>query len=269
MPMQRNMKFSDQTVWITGASSGIGAALAVAFAEKGARLVLSSRRRAQLEAIQKQCADPARVFIYPLDVADFEAVQKVATTVLAEVGPIDIVINNAGISQRSLVAETTLAVDQRIMDVNYFGTIALTKALLPSMIERQSGTIVAISSVMGKVGTPVRSAYAASKHALHGFFDSLRAEVADHGIKVCVICPGYVQTQVSLNALTGDGTPFKKMSDGNAKGLTPAAFAQKAIRAIGRQRSEVYIGGFELIAIYLRRFFPSLWFWVVRQVKVT
>ncbi|MEN0002690.1 MAG: SDR family oxidoreductase [Bacteroidota bacterium] len=263
------MQFADKIIWITGASSGIGAALAKALSKRGAMLMLSSRNKEQLELVRQQCAHPNEVFLFPLDVTDFKAIERVADDIVNQFGMIDILINNAGISQRSLVADTLLEVDQKIMDVNYFGNIALTKAMLPGMLIRKSGQVVVISSVMGKVGTPVRSAYAASKHALHGFYDSLRAEVEKDGVAITVICPGYVQTQVSVNALTGDGSTFQKMSDGNSKGLTADAFAEKALRVIAARKKEAYIGGKELLAIYVRRFFPSLWFWIVQRIKVT
>lgn len=261
--------YTNKVVWITGASSGIGEALTYAFANAGAQLAISARNQEALERVRAACKDPEKVFIAPLDVADFDAVPQVAKTVIDHFGYVNVLVNNAGISQRALAKDTQLSVDQRVMDVNFIGTVAVTKAVLPTMLHQRFGQIVVISSVMGKIGTPMRSAYAASKHALHGFFECLRAEVADEGIHVCMICPGYVNTNVTINALTGDGTPNKVKAESTAKGLSPEAFANKALRAISAEKDEALIGGKELVTIYLQRFFPSILRWMVRRLNVT
>ena len=200
------MFFDGKMVWLTGASSGIGEAVAYALAARGARLILSARRVEKLQAVQAACARPDRHRILPLDLADPASLAAAVPQALAHGGAIDVLINNGGISQRAQAVETDLAVDRRIMEVNYFGTIALAKAVLPSMLERGAGHIAVVSSLMGKFSTPRRSAYAASKHALHGFFDALRAEVHHAGVRVTLICPGYVRTDISRHALTADGT---------------------------------------------------------------
>jgi short-subunit dehydrogenase len=266
---QPNMKqYQDKVVWITGASSGIGEALAVAFAQAGARVAISARNVAELERVKAACPDPRAVLVVPLDVADYAHVGEVAQQVLTHFGYISILVNNAGISQRGLVKDTVLAVDERVMAVNFMGTVAVTKAVLPAMLQQRYGQIVVISSVMGKIGTPMRSAYAASKHALHGFFECLRAEVADSGVGVTIICPGYVNTNVTVNALTADGTPKNEKSSDTVEGLSPEAFAQKALRAIAAGKPEAIIGGKEVLGIYLNRFFPSLLRRLVRGMKV-
>lgn len=262
------MNFDQKVVWITGASSGIGEHITYAFAKQGARLILSSRKQAELERVKGNCPDESQVVILPLDVTDFEQVKAVGQQAIDAFGRIDLLFNNAGISQRALVKDTKLEVDQKIMNVNFLGTVAATKAVLPQMIKQQSGHIVVISSVTGKVGTPKRSAYAASKHALQGFFDCLRAEVHQDNIKVTIICPGYVHTQVSVNALTGDGNKNNVMSDTTKAGLSPEVFAQKALKAIAREKEEVYIGGKEILAIYIKRFFPRLMSRIARQLEV-
>ncbi len=262
------MDFKDKVVWITGASSGIGEHLAYAFAKAGADLILSARNEQALQRVQQQCDPNVRTLILPMDVTAFDRIRGLAARALNHFGRVDILINNAGISQRSLVKDTDLAVDQKIMDVNFIGTVAVTKAVLPYMIRQKSGQIVAISSVMGKIGTPKRSAYAASKHALHGFFDCLRAEVHHKGIGVTLICPGYVHTNVSVNALTGDGSKNNKMAETTQNGLPPDVFAQKALRAIRRGKEEVYIGGKEIMGIYLKRFLPGVLSRVVRKMDV-
>lgn len=264
------MEFNNKVVWITGASSGIGEHLSYAFAQAGARLVLSARREAELARVRDACPAGTEVLVLPLDVTDFAAMPDATHRVIAHFGGIDVLVLNAGVSQRALAGDTDLEVDRRIMDIDYFGTIALAKAALPQFRQQQSGQIVVISSVMGKIGTPQRSAYAAAKHALHGFYDSLRAEVHDDGIGVTVICPGYVQTQVSRNALTGDGTKHDKLDGNTAAGLTPKDFSRKALRAIARRQDEIWIGGTkEIFAVYLNRFFPRLFRKVIRRVNTT
>jgi short-subunit dehydrogenase len=201
------MPFSDKIVWITGASSGIGKALALELSHQNAKLILSSRKKEDLELVKEECKNIADVKIITLDLEDYTNLEIKADEAIAAFGKVDILVNNGGISQRSLVKDTNILVDKRIMDINYLGNIALTKAILPHFIENKSGHFVVTSSIVGKIGTPLRSSYAASKHALHGFFDSLRTEVYQDNIVVTLICPGFVNTNVSKNALTGDGTP--------------------------------------------------------------
>src|SRR5437867_4801294 len=216
------MRFRDQVVWITGASSGIGEAVAVAFSREGAKLVVSARNVAELERVRQACAGSGHR-VLPLDLTRSDSFPAA----VAEVGDVDILVHSGGVSQRSLAADTDLATDRAIMEVNFFGTVALTKAVLPSMIARKSGHIVPISSVVGYVGTPLRSAYAASKHALHGYFDSLRAEVAKDGVAITIVCPGYIRTNVSRNAMTGDGSMFGRMDDTHKSAMTPEQCARR------------------------------------------
>lgn len=262
------MHFKDNVIWITGASSGIGEHLAYAFAEQGADLILSARNEQALHQVEARCPQGTRVLVLPMDVTDFSSHAGLAARAMNHFGKINILINNAGISQRSLVKDTDLSVDQKIMDVNFIGTASVTKAVLPYMRRQKEGHIVAISSVMGKIGTPRRSAYAASKHALHGFFDCLRAEVYHKNIAVTLICPGYVHTNVSVNALTGDGSKNNKMAETTKGGLKPEAFARKALRVIAKQKEEAYIGGKEIMGIYLKRFFPGILSRYVRKMEV-
>jgi short-subunit dehydrogenase len=243
-----------KTVWITGASSGIGEALAVAWSREGARVILSARNEAELERVRALCDEPSRHVVRPLNVTDMDAIRDAAH----EVGEVDILVPSAGVSQRSLAAETDLAIDRAIMEVNYFGTIALTKAVLPSMLKRGSGQLVPISSVIGHVGIPLRSAYAASKHALHGFFNALRAEVHKHGVRVTIVCPGYIRTKVSENALRGDGTAYGKLDETHARAMLPEQAAPVIIRGVNAGKREVHVGGREIYAIPVQRHFPGL-----------
>jgi len=263
--------FDGKVVWITGASSGIGEALAKAFAAQGAKLVLSARRVAELERVRESCGGyNAPVAIVPLDLADHDGIPARAAEAVAAFGQVDILVNNGGISQRSLAKDAGIEVDRRIMDVNFLGTVAVTKALLPHLLGRGQGRIVTVTSVVGKIGTPMRSAYAASKHALHGFFDSLRAELAGSGIGVTLVLPGFVRTSVSANALTADGRPQGPSDDAVAAGMDPDEFARRLLPAIAAGRDEVLIGGpKERFAVGLKRFLPGVYARFIARAKVT
>lgn len=264
------ISFDDKVVWITGASSGIGEAMAYELARRGAKLILSSRRTDALHRVKEACAgDPGNIQIIPLDLADTDSLGEKAERALSLYGPIDYLFNNGGISQRSLAVETDMAVIRRVMEINFFGTLALTKAVLPSMIGRNSGHIVVTSSVMGKFGTRLRSTYAASKHALHGWFDCLRQELFDYDIRVTLVCPGFIKTQVTRNALTGDGSVLDEMSPGQQHGMEPDRFARILMPKILKGKEEVYIGGRELFGVYLKRFAPRLLNKMLRRLKVT
>lgn len=254
------MRFKDKVVWITGASSGIGEALALAWSREGASLVLTARRAAELERVRNACVDPEKHRVLPLDLKDMSAIAAAAK----EVPRVDILVHSAGVSQRSFAAETALSTDRAIMELNYFGTVALTKAVLPQMLARRSGQIVPISSVIGYVAIPTRSAYAASKHALHGFFEALRAETAKDGIVITMVVPGYVRTRVSQNALRGDGTSHDQLDLTHANAMLPAVAARKIIDAVARKKPEMRVGGKEIWAVSLRRFLPALTRWIVR-----
>ena len=213
---------------------------------------------------------PENVKVLPLDLENYMSLSGKVDEALKLFGSIDVLFNNGGVSQRSLAKDTAMEVDKRLMDVNYLGTVALTKALLPHFIEKNNGHFVVITSIVGKIGTPLRSSYAASKHALHGFFDSLRAEVYQNNIKVTLACPGFVQTNVSLNALTADGTPQNKMDSATKNGLTPEVFAEKLLKAVQQEKQEIYIGGFkEKLAVYVKRLFPKLLSKMIRKLAVT
>lgn len=261
-------RFAGKWVWITGASSGIGEACARAFAREGAKLVLSARRRDELERVAKGLG-AAEVLVEPLDQSALDTIDAITERVLARTGGIDVMVHNAGISQRGRAIDTKLAVDERIMRVNYLGPVAITKALLPSMVRRRTGHFVVISSLVGAFGTPLRSSYSASKHALHGFFDSLRAEHHDDGLRVTIVCPGFVRTEVSRNALTGDGTPQGTMDEAIDRGISADECAAGVIDATAREREEVLVGGRERLAVYLKRFAPPVFSRLIRRAKVT
>lgn len=264
------MNAERKVIWITGASSGIGEALAYEFNKKGARLILSARRTEELERVKKNCNNhEERVGILPLDLAATELIPQKAEEANAIFGSVDMLINNGGISQRANAMDASMETIRNIMEVNFFGTVALTKAVLPGMISNQSGHIVTISSVMGKFGTKQRSAYAASKHALQGWFDCLRQEMYEHDIDVTLVCPGYVQTDITVNALTADGNRFNKMGEGQKNAMSADEFAQKLLPKLAKGKEEVYIGGAEIMAVYLKRLSPVLLNKLLRKMKVT
>jgi short-subunit dehydrogenase len=257
-----------KAIWITGASSGIGEALAVAASRRGARLILSARREGELERVRGLCARSQDVALLPLDLTSFDATAAAAAAA-RPFGQVEMLVNNAGISQRGLVVDTDMAVYRRIMELDFFAVVALTKAVLPSMMQKGAGHIVTISSVVGKVATPLRSGYSAAKHALHGFHDALRAEVHESGVKVSVVCPGFVRTQVSNNALTGSGIPQGKMDDALAAGMDPQLCAERIWQGVVKDQSEIVVGGRETYAMLLKRLSPGLLEKLIRKVKVT
>lgn len=260
--------FSSKIVWVTGASSGIGEALCYELDKAGAQLILSSRNIQELVRVKEKLSNPNAI-ILPIDLAKTDNLQQAVNDAIQQVGQIDILINNGGINQRSLAAETKEEVDRRIMDVNYFGAVALTKYVLPHMLNRNSGHIITVSSVTGLYGTPYRSAYAASKHALHGFFDSLRAELNRQNIHVTLICPGFVKTPITINALTGNGEPLNQMDIGTSSGLAPDYFAKKMLQAIANRKNRKVIGGAkEKFGVFMKRFFPSLFDKLIVRISV-
>ncbi len=259
---------SSPVIWITGASSGIGAASAQKFSKEGYRVILSARNEKELQKVKSACAHPENCQVLVLDLVDQESFEEKTDEAIAAFGQVDIMLHNGGISQRSLIIETDMAVDRKLMEVNFFGTVGLTKSLLPHFQNRKSGHFAVVSSLVGKFGSPYRSSYAASKHALHGFFDTLRAEHSKDRLKVTMICPGFIRTNVSVNALTADGSPLNKMDEAQEKGMSAEACANQIFKAITAQKEEVYIGGKETLAVHVKRFFPFLFSKIIKKAKV-
>ena len=260
------MSFKNKVVWITGASSGIGKALALEFSNQDALLILSARNESTLNEVKALCSSPETVAIVRLDLEDYTNFEPIVEKAISKFGRIDLLINNGGISQRALAKDTDIMVDKRIMDINYMGTMALTKGLLPHFIANNSGQFVTITSITGKVATPGRTSYSASKHALHGFFDSLRSEVYKNNIDVMLVLPGYTQTNLAYNALVGDGAKQNSSDAALDKGIPTDVFAKKLLQAIKKRKNEVIIAGFrETLAVYLKRFFPTLLSKLVRK----
>jgi len=260
--------FDNKVIWITGASSGIGQALARQLADRGAKLVLSARREETLREVQQSCRDPDSHLVLPLDMCEPAAIGPAARHVIERCGQVDFLVNNAGVSQRALALDTKLDVDRRIMETNYFGPVALTKAVLPSMVERRSGHIVVVSSLLGKFGVAYRSAYAGSKHAVVGFFDALRVELHDAGVQVTVVCPGFIRTNASLNALAADGSPHGAMDHNIEHGMDPDECARQIVRSIERGKREVYVAGKEKLVLLLKRFSPRLFHQVILKTRL-
>jgi short-subunit dehydrogenase len=256
-----------KVVWITGASSGIGEALAYELARKNCKLILSARNVEALELVKSKCST-TEVVVLPFDLTDFANTKNNVEKAVAAFGKIEILINNGGVSQRSLIVETDFEVDKKLIEVDYLGTVALTKALLPHFIKNKSGHFVTITSLMGKFGSPYRSGYCGAKHALHGFFDVLRMEHYKDFLNVTLICPGFIQTNVAKNALIGDGSSQNKEDDATKNGMPVAVFAKKFVRAVESNKFEAYIGGKEVMGVYLKRFFPKVLHYFVLNSKV-
>lgn len=258
------------TIWITGASSGIGEACSYLFASEGAKLILTATREEQLKKVQQKCIElGAECEILPCDLLQIDRLDAIADKALSIFGKIDILFLNAGISQRSKAIDTDFSVDKKIMDVNFFAPVKIAKRILPEMITCGGGTIAVTTSITGKFGFPLRSAYAASKFALYGFFETVQAEYYEQNIRVVMVCPGRVKTNISFNALEADGTKYAQMDDGQAGGISAEKAARKIVKAIKMQKPEVLVGGKELLMVYIKRFLPGLARKMVRKVKAT
>ncbi|XP_025060325.1 dehydrogenase/reductase SDR family member 7B isoform X1 [Alligator sinensis] len=266
--MRMRAYLQDAVVVITGATSGLGKECAKAFHIAGSKLVLCGRNSERLQDLVRELSamtnHPKNVhkpYTVVFDLADTNTVLSAAEEILKHLGHVDILINNAGISYRGTILDTGVDVDKKVMETNYFGPVAFTKALLPSMIKRRQGHIVAISSVQGKISIPFRSAYAASKHATQAFFDCLRAEVEQFEIDVTVVSPGYIQTNLSLNAITADGSQYGVMDKNTLEGQTASEVAQVVLYAVGQKKKEVLVAGLmPSLAVYLRTLVPKLFF---------
>jgi len=266
------MEFRDKAVWITGASSGIGESLARAFARRGAKLILSARRETELARVKDEIAAMGiaadRIAVLPFDITDEASLDTVIDAAEAAFGQVDVLINNAGISQRSLALETEMAVYRRIMEVDFFAPVALTQKLLPRMVAQGGGHIAVTSSIAGKVGAQLRTAYCAAKHAVMGYFDALRAEVAQHNIGVTTIVPGFIRTNIARHALTGDATEKGEDSPSIAAGMDPDRAAAVILRGMERDQPEIPVGeGREMALLTLKRVAPRAVFRMVAKMQ--
>ena len=245
-PQQQPQSFRDQVIWITGASSGIGESLARSFAARGAAVVLSARREAELQRVRQQLLEEGvsaeRVMVLPLDVTDYAAMPAAVQRVQDSFAHIDMLINNAGISQRSFCVDTDMEVYRTLFEVDVLGQIALTKQVLPVMIAQGSGRLVVTSSIAGKVGAPQRTGYCAAKHAVMGFFDALRTEVAHQGVRVSTVVPGFIATNVARNVLTGSGAAKASAEADIDEGMDADRCAEVVVEALARGEEEIPVG---------------------------
>lgn len=264
------LSFNNRLVWITGASSGIGQALALELAKENARLILSSNNPDELSSVAEQCRKHTSFCQeLPFDLSNSDEVTRAAQSVLNKHGSPFLLINNGGISQRSLAVETPVDLDRKIMEIDYFSYVILTKLVLPEMIRSGEGYIAATSSISGKFGFPLRSAYAAAKHAIQGFFETLRAELKPHNIAVTIAYPGRIRTNISLHAIDAKGKEHGTMDPGQANGLPADICAKRYIRAIKKRKPEVLIGKGELLMVHIKRLFPAIFFRIVDKIKPT
>ncbi len=260
----------NKVVWITGASSGIGEALAYTFAKRKCKLILSARRVDELERVKKGCNLPdTDILVLPMDVSQTDVMPGLVKKVEAQFGQIDILVNNAGLSHWSKIKDTSLEVIKKIMDTNFMGGAALTLAVLPGMLKRGNGQIVVISSILGKIITPRQGAYNASKHAIQGFYETLRAESFNEGIKVLLVCPGFVRTNVAKNSLNKEGQPINRESPMIANGLSPVYVSEQILSAIESGKEEILLAGAkEKFGVYAKRFFPTLFSKFIRNNRI-
>jgi len=261
--------FKNKIVWITGASDGIGKEMAIQMAQEGAKIILTARNIEKLNAV-KDSLEGNEHWVYPMDLLNVDAIPQTVNDVLEKIGTIDILVNNAGISQRSLAKDTLIDVDRKIMELDYFAVVALTKSILPEMQKKKSGHIITISSVAGKMGVPMRTAYCGAKHAVIGFMDALRAETHADNIKVMVVTPGSVKTNISVNALEGDGKKHNVTDPLIENGIPVEVCVQKIIKGIKNNTPELLIAdGKTKFAVYARRFYPRLLFRAMTKIKTT
>ena len=259
-------------IWITGASSGIGKAFAQQYAKDGAHLIFSSRQVDELEKLKSELTSFSNgdILVMPLDLSAGDgSLQKKTEEAWAWKNKVNVLVNNGGISQRSLFLETDMKTIRRLLEVNLFGALALSRFILPSMVNQGSGHIIVTSSVAGKFGTKYRSGYAASKHAIQGAFDSIRQEMYEHNIDITLVCPGPIKTAITQNSLTGDGKAFGKMGDLHTHAMDPNEMLRRIWPKIKARKEEITISGpKERLALLLKRAAPGILNRILKQSKV-
>lgn len=261
-------QFKNKIVWVTGASSGIGEEIAIQTANLGATVILSARNTDKLEGLRLRLAGQNHMLVN-LDLENSSNFEVLAAEVFHRYGRIDYLFNNGGISQRSLASETDLDIDRKLMEINYFGNIALTKAVLPYMQKQGSGHFIVISSIAGKFGFFLRSAYSASKHALFGFYESLSLEEEKNNIRVTIACPGKINTAISVNAVNGKGEKHAVMDHNQETGMSAQECVSQLLKAVMKNKREVLIGNKEIKAVTLKRFFPNLFWKIIKKQPAT
>lgn len=262
------MKLQNKVLWITGGSSGIGEATAYQAIKKGAKVILSSNQKEELEEVVHKCRSlggEAKPLYF--DLTDSESMPGVVDKAFSYFGHVDILYNNGGLSQRAYTLETSIEMQRKLMEINFFGAIQLTKLVLPRMIDNGGGQLAVTTSIAGKFGAPGRSAYCASKHALYGFFETVRAEYCKQNVRVTFLCPGRVSTNISMHALDKDGKPTGKMDAGLAGGVSVDKAAAKIVRSIEKEKKDVLIGGKELLMVYFKKFLPFVFYKIIPNIK--
>lgn len=252
------MNVAGKTVWITGASSGIGEGLAKAMSAAGAAVILSGRRVAELDRVAASL--PGDTLVLPFEATDYDALPEIVAQATGWRGGIDLLVNNAGISQRSLGLDTGFDVYRRLMEIDFFAPLRLTQLVLPAMVARGAGHVMAISSVAGKAGSPLRTGYCAAKHAVVGYFDALRAEIDRYGVGVTVVTPGFVRTSIAANAVQGDGSTRGFSDDDIEAGISADEAAQQIMAGLAAGQREIPVGkpgGMEMALLTLKRHDPD------------
>lgn len=244
--------------------------MAEAFAAEGAKLILSGRRQDALDAVATKCKSlgASGVVSIAFETTDYDALPDIVAKAIAKWGQVDVLINNAGISQRSKILDTDMDTYRKIMEVDLFAPIALTKLVLPHMVERGAGLIVANSSIAGIAGAQLRSGYCAAKHAMHGFFETLRAEYYNEGIRVSMVIPGFVRTNVTLNALQGDGRVNAKQEAGNSGGVSAEEAGKQILAGLKKGKPDIYVGnGKPMLVPWIKRLSPNLLYKMMRKLS--
>jgi short-subunit dehydrogenase len=260
--------YQNKVAWITGASSGIGEQTAYRLSAMGAKLILSARNEIQLLRVAGNCKPGTLIKILKMDLNDQESLSDRCSEAWNSFGHIDYLFNIAGIGHRDFALKTDMSVDRKVMQINYFGTVEISKHIIANMIEQGGGHVVVTSSLSGKFGVPLLSAYSASKHALHGFFECLRAEVLKDNIKITIVIPGLIKTDLVPNALTGDGNLFGRNLEVQEKGFPADKCAEEILKAVAKEKEEAFIGGIDGASLIFKRFFPNLFSRTMRNHPV-
>jgi short-subunit dehydrogenase len=260
--------YNGKVVWITGASSGIGKELCIQLAQSGSKLILSSRNIEALQSLRNELSDSDRHFVLPLDLEDSSNFESCTQKVIDRYGSIDVLIQNGGISQRGTAMESSKEVTRRIMEVNFFGNVFLTKTVLPHL-RKSKGQILVISSIAGKFGFFLRSSYSASKHALHGYYESLALEEESNEVSVTIACPGKINTPISENALSSDGNKHGTMDHNQTTGMSVEDCVKQLLKGLRCKKREILVGNREIKVVTLRRFFPRLFWKIIRKQSAT
>lgn len=254
--------FKDKVVWITGASSGIGKELSYRFSQMGAKLILTSRNESKLNSVNDSLpVSPGSAVVLPIDLEKLEPLDELTDLAWNAFGQIDYFVSNAGVGVRALVTDTDFEIDQKVMNVNYFAPVKITKRLLPYFLSRGEGHIVVISSLSAKYGVPKLAPYSASKHALEGFFESLRTETFDKNIHINMIVPGIIKTEIMINAETGKGGKHGKMGQTYDNAYSARRAAIDIVNAVRKNKESAFVGGTEGITLFINRLSP----WAMRR----